>query len=149
MRIQAIPKLPPNLRPRKPEPDEYLTPSLYPVRDADASDYKFSGGSRWGIFYPLRARTFGLPRSPACYCICFGRKLIYIGSSVNLHARAHGHTFKKSRRKDEIKTEWGICNRNDLVIKYKTFRDNGEWLALEYRLIKRLHPPGNKRGVER
>jgi hypothetical protein len=147
MQILAIPKLPPRLQPRRPEHSEYLSRGYYPVRDTDQSDYEFGGTSKWGIAYPFSDETFGLFVVPACYCIFLGKRLVYIGSTVNLRQRVMHHDIFKSRGKDVLKTEWGFCLRQDLMVKYKTFRDNGEWLALEYRLIKRLHPLENKRGA--
>jgi excinuclease UvrABC nuclease subunit len=88
---------------------------------------------------------WNLPTVPACYVVYADGAVCYVGSTVNLRQRAMAHRFRPLQFSEHFSTPWGQFNT--LTLKYKTPRREGDWLGLEYRLIKRLKPAFNKRGV--
>lgn len=85
---------------------------------------------RWQITSSFKK----IPPVPGCYAFYRWRKLYYIGSSVNMRQRIWGHA--NSGRIDK-----------PTHIKFKPTRRYGEWLMVEARLLRRLHPTANIKGV--
>lgn len=92
-------------------------------------------------------------RGPGCYAIYLDGVLAYIGSSENLYVRLliHRAKFKlgipDKRLVPVIHTQFGTCSK--VAIKVRLSSRFGEWLMVEARLIRRLKPSGNIRGVSR
>lgn len=76
-----------------------------------------------------------LPESPGCYAAFLDGRLVYVGSSTNIRKRVMAQ-----RAKLEF---WGRSIRLALI-RFRIYRRTGEFLAAEYRLIKKLRPPFNK-----
>jgi len=83
-----------------------------------------------------KATRGSIPNMPGCYAIYRGRTLVYIGSTQNLNARLENH-WRDSKR-------WGVTPNTPLTIKVRVSRKAGDWLMIEYRLIKRLRPEVNR-----
>lgn len=81
------------------------------------------------------------------YAIYLDGDLVYIGSSENLRSRVrqHGRGFHGNIFTTKLETQFGNCNR--VTFKIKLARRFGEWPMREMRLIRRLKPCGNSRGV--
>lgn len=69
---------------------------------------------------------------------------VYVGSSENLPKRLAGYSIRRSFTKGYI-TPWGQFS--SLRLKIKLSERAGDWLMWEYRLIDRLQPRCNRRGV--
>lgn len=89
-----------------------------------------------------------------CYAIYRGKKLWYIGQSENVRRRIAGYRFENFPGPDEFfhgftRTPWGDWSWSDseLTAKVVYARRFGEQLMTEARLIRRLRPLMNKRGV--
>lgn len=94
-------------------------------------------GSRW-----IRAKllTDVFPSSAACYVIFEGRKLLYIGSAVNLRSRLCGHRIYEGL----IGYREGACDPKKVTVAYRPSLRVGDWAMVEIRLIRRLKPPLNR-----
>lgn len=101
--------------------------------------------SRW-VTARADEDLFNLPRVSACYVIYASGRLVYIGSTENLRSRVGGY-LKVPRYSNEFVTPWGRHMR--VVVKYRPSRRYGDWAMVELRLIRRLQPTGNTRGVRR
>jgi excinuclease UvrABC nuclease subunit len=86
------------------------------------------------------------PRLPGCYAVYVAGELVYIGSCLDFRKRLTQHKFRCSYS-GGVFTPWGVFE--GVVIKIRTFRRFGEWLMVEARLIRRLHPRFNVSGVRR
>lgn len=92
-------------------------------------------GVRWITFDEPFIRRARLPRVPCCYVIYApDGKLLYVGQTFNVRARFAAH-----RRE-------GLFPK-DGYIKIRCGEHYGDWLMREARLIRRLRPPMNARGV--
>jgi predicted GIY-YIG superfamily endonuclease len=77
-----------------------------------------------------------LPEWPCCYVFYLHGKIVYIGQTENLLQRFRSH---------EAKSPW--FSSVGLTLKFKLSRRFGDWAMTEVRLIKRLKPEWNRRGV--
>lgn len=80
------------------------------------------------------------PSSPGVYAVYLDGILSYIGSSNNIEARLRGYNIRPGYAPGFF-SFWG--RHNDLKIKARVSKRDGEWLMREYRLIQRLTPPLN------
>lgn len=92
-----------------------------------------------------------IPKVGACYALFGDGKLLYIGSTKNLFTRFYrGHSnasyMYRARTRSWV-TIWGEFR--SVIIKFRPVRKFGDWAMIELRLIKRLKPPGNWRGLGR
>lgn len=90
-----------------------------------------------------------IPKAACAYAIYLNGALSYIGSTENLRSRCRQHGIDQSppRYSNVIPTPWGSFL--NVVIKYRKYRQYGDWLAIEARLIRRLRPRFNIRFVSR
>lgn len=86
-----------------------------------------------------------LPNAPCCYVLYFDRRLVYVGSTESLSKRIKGHV-EYARYSAGYTTAWGYCN--SVIVKAKFPNYYGQWLMTEFRLIRRLKPLFNIKGVE-
>lgn len=88
---------------------------------------------------------------PGVYAIYLDRKLAYIGQSERVRTRLVSHlagahiNMHVDHDAPAIVTQWGTVDR--LTLKFKPSRRFGDRLMREARLIRRLRPVLNRRGV--
>jgi GIY-YIG catalytic domain len=83
-----------------------------------------------------------LPDEPGVYVVYIDGALVYIGSSsTSVKTRVHSHGLTVRGYGNAITTPWGSAQ--DLIVKVRSCRSYGDWLAIEARLIRRLRPPFN------
>lgn len=91
------------------------------------------------------------PPTSGVYVLYEGLHPVYVGQSVNLLGRLRQHAGQL--QKQNGKANDGVLPQTtrseDLSLKYKVCRRDGEWLALEYRLIKKLRPKNNRTIIAR
>lgn len=119
------------------------TQSLMPkFKRGTLPTHSTSTGSRW-IRAKLTADVF--PSTPACYVVFEGKKLLYVGSAINLRGRLNCHRIYEGM----IGYRQGVCNPAKVTIAYRPTVKYGDWAMVEIRLIRRLKPPINgKRRLE-
>ena len=136
----------------------YLSSLFYRYDELNCEPEEVRRGSDWLTFQYGRD---SIPPWSACYVIFLDGKLTYIGSSENVRTRLSSHLkwYRKHQngslmqvgRLDRgegeltIVTPWG--NSDNVRVKVKRSRAFGDWLMVESRLILRLQPSGNMRGV--
>lgn len=98
--------------------------------------------SRWSRVDP--ANISSLPTVACVYAIYINGNLVYVGQTVNLRARFREHGFEYSYANDVV-TPWG--RSRDVFAKFSVSPKYGEWAMRELRLIRRLRPRGNSRGL--
>jgi len=77
---------------------------------------------------------------------CF--RLIYIGSSESIKKRVTSHiSFPAGRPFFSKAAERLESGHGPFIVAYKLTQKNGDWLMLEHRLIERLQPECNRRGI--
>lgn len=84
---------------------------------------------------------------PGCYAIYLDGRLVYIGQSANVRRRLLDYGIHSNIFADKTETPWGQADV--VVVKFKGSTRAGDWLMREYRLIKRLNPPGNRAHCKR
>lgn len=98
--------------------------------------------SRWRS-YSIRPV---LPRSPGVYAIYLDGRLAYIGQSVDLRNRLSEHRIRQGYDHN-VHTDWGTFKTMQIKISFS--RRYGDWAMRELRLIRRLRPWANRRGIGR
>lgn len=98
--------------------------------------------SRWSTYDCIPV----LPRAPGVYAIYLDGRLAYIGQTVDLRNRLAEHRLRDGYAKN-VHTEWGTFKT--LVLKISLSRGYGDWAMRELRLIRRLRPWANRRGLGR
>lgn len=93
----------------------------------------YRGSPKWRSFDPKK--PCNLPPFPCCYALVHDGLVVYVGQTLNLRARFYAHTLPK-----------GI-GAGSLVLKAKFGEKYGDWAMREARLINRLRPKYNIRGV--
>ncbi len=83
----------------------------------------------WFVFNNVRE----LPDWPCCYVIYVKGELVYIGKTLNLDLRFFQHRLTFGTRNVRVKAK--LCRRF------------GEWSMVEDRLIARLQPKMNVKGI--
>ena len=86
------------------------------------------------------------PDIEACYVVYCDGQLTYIGCAENLRKRFHCR-FEYARYSATINTPWG--GFLNVKVKYRPSRRFGDWAMIELRLIRRLQPKGNRKGIRR
>lgn len=98
-----------------------------------------------------------IPSAPGCYVVYADDRLIYVGSTHDLHQRITNHRFRYCYSEFVI-TPWfppGSTNSGRqpipfncrrLTVKYRPSVRYGDWAMVELRLIRRLQPLFNKVG---
>ncbi len=86
-----------------------------------------------------------IPEEPGCYVIYMDGRVVYVGSTTNVLKRIKAHGIRLARYSNGYYSAWGRAHR--LLVKCKVGERYGEWRMWEARLIKRLQPPYNRRGV--
>lgn len=107
--------------------------SIFTRNRDEFAEFRKTRKSLWISFTLLD----NLPCWPCCYVIYIHRKLAYIGETESLRTRMCKHRY-------------GILSdlpESEVIIKAKLCRRYGEWAMTERRLIKRLQPPLNRKGV--
>lgn len=91
----------------------------------------------------LRDAVLDIPSRPGCYVFVGDGRAMYVGQTTNLPQRLTDHLRESGTRLHEghIRTPWGCVTQ--LAVAYRRSRFVGDWLTLEYRLIRRLKPNGN------
>lgn len=104
--------------------------------------------SKWQTVYPYYEISQLEPR-PAVYALFeAGKGLFYIGETANMRARVHQHGIVLARYSNSYQTaQFGWIG--DLVIKVSYSARFGEESMRERRLIRRLQPPLNFRGLKK
>lgn len=85
--------------------------------------------------------TGSFPRCAACYVFIVDNRCVYVGSTVNMNVRMRAH---RNPARDRTPIPW---KHQDILVKYRPSKKYGDWLMLELRLIRRLKPVGNQKGV--
>lgn len=99
--------------------------------------------SRW-ISYDVMSSAL-MPNGPGCYAIYIDGALMYVGQSLRVrHRLFHGHGINYTFG-SHIRTPWGMFR--SVTFKVKHGRMYGDWLMTEARLIRRLEPEFNRRGL--
>lgn len=102
--------------------------------------------SHWIAMHPINSIGDFEPRAAtyAIYDALVG--LIYIGETTNMRARMHQHSFVCSRYSLSYRTvQFGLISNPTIKVKYA--RKIGQEAMWERRLIRRLRPLRNQRGV--
>lgn len=86
-----------------------------------------------------------LRKAPGVYAWYVDGKLIYVGQSWDLATRVRRHGVNSARYSNRIETPWGMADRVTLKVRYS--RRLGDWQMWEARLIYRLRPLGNQKGL--
>lgn len=97
--------------------------------------------SIWKVFKFDRCALLDLPTSPGCYVVFMDGELIYVGQSINVYKRFKAHKLRMDYHGQTILTPWGKAN--SVVVKVRRPIRYGDWLGVELRLLRKLHPPGN------
>lgn len=93
--------------------------------------------SRWTPFDPVSNGS--LPSGAGVYVIYWDDKVVYIGSASSLNARMKAHRCGEP--------VWMTNSGVRISGKFCRSSKYGEWLMVEARLIRRIKPKFNKRGV--
>ena len=114
--------------------------------------YMNKRGSRWEEFDPTDPRT--IKASAGCYVIYFGDQIVYVGQSENVKRRISGYRCVNRCGEDDpfdgyTSSPWGDAHWRDggLRGKVRYAARFGEQLMTEARLIYRIRPPFNRRGL--
>jgi hypothetical protein len=107
---------------------------------------------RWGVShwvtlvepYPILPGVH-IPSVACCYLFVIDQRHVYVGSTQDLLCRMRQHFRSFRGGHDGLQTPWGVCS--SFVLKFKPSRRYGDWLMDEARLIKKLRPALNIRGV--
>lgn len=98
-------------------------------------------GVRWFDFNPHDPSD--APRVPGVYCYKYGRLVAYVGSASDLRARLLQHASQPR------KSAWMLCpDPAELTGKFRPSLKYGDWMMIEARLIRKLRPAFNWRGVD-
>lgn len=92
--------------------------------------------------------TTSWPRGPGVYALFNMRRLVYIGSAQNLYRRLLEHGIHRVHHASWFPRQG--CEpvpRAHLALRIAASRRMGDWLMREYRLVRRLKPCFNVRGV--
>lgn len=100
--------------------------------------------TRWNVL--TDDAVFTAPKGAACYAIYLDGLLTYVGSTENLRVRVGNHV-KIPRYSALFDTPWGRARC--VTVKFRPSRKYGDWVMHELRLIRRLQPTGNTRGIVR
>jgi len=104
--------------------------------------------SRWksGSFQDLHLHNLPeFPVVPGVYVLYLDGVLSYIGSTENLSGRIWTH-IRFATYSNAIITLWG--HFTSCEVKYLPTKKLGDWLSIEYRLIRRLKPRFNIRHAD-
>lgn len=85
--------------------------------------------------------------APGVYAIYIDGVLVYIGSTNNIKSRMCQHQICLARYSNSVVTPWGYFT--DVKIKIRRSQCFGDWAMIELRLIRKLRPRFNYRGVKR
>jgi hypothetical protein len=97
-----------------------------------------------------RDRLKTIPTCPGVYAIYIQNRLYYIGQSQNMRDRMVRHGIRDAESGNIHAglvidgKRWRACH---VFIKTRSVKRLGDWLRLEYILIRRLKPPGNSAGT--
>ena len=90
-----------------------------------------------------------MPAAAGVYAIYIGGELVYVGQSVDVQNRFHGHNLRFGYSPC-ILTPWGEYPINTpITVKVKLSRRRGDWAMWEIRLIHRLRPIFNRQYLGR
>lgn len=114
--------------------------------------YMDKRGTRWESFDPTDPHT--IEARPGCYVIYLGGRLVYVGQSENVKRRIKGYRCVNRRGAEDMRdghtnSPWGPAHWRDggLRGKVRNAARFGEQLMTEARLIYRIRPPFNRRGL--
>lgn len=104
--------------------------------------------SKWITIYPYYELA-QLDPEPAVYVLYeIGKGVVYVGETSNLRARIHQHGFVLARYSNSYQSrQFGWIG--DIRLKVKYSARFGEESMRERRLIRRLRPPFNFRGLKK
>jgi excinuclease UvrABC nuclease subunit len=104
--------------------------------------------SKWIELATPRINIDDIERRPGVYVIQCDDIISYVGSSTNLRDRIKTyqmHYNTSAEDKPFYTRKWGFWRHISCRIKYS--ERLGDWFMIEHRLIVRLQPPFNTRGV--
>lgn len=100
--------------------------------------------SRWKII-PTNAIFTDVPSCPGVYAIYKGNELVYVGQTSNLRKRLTTHRCSARGGNTRRLTAIDCLGTTALWFKVRPCDHRfGEWLSLEYRLLRRLRPKLNR-----
>jgi hypothetical protein len=107
---------------------------------------------RWQKFDPTA--RWDCRDAPGCYVIYRGGVIVYVGQSESIRRRLTDYRFQNRPGADDMfsghtRTPWGEWRWAEGKITGKVFyaRKFGEQLMVEARLIRRIKPLLNRRGI--
>jgi hypothetical protein len=108
--------------------------------------------NKWLLMDPTYARDCA--DLPGCYVIYKGPQVLYVGQSESVYRRIRNYRFANHTGSGDVfdgytMTPWGPFHWRDGKITGKACypKRYGEHLMLEARLIRRLQPQFNRRGL--
>ncbi len=93
----------------------------------------YRGAPKWRSFNARKPSD--MPPFPCCYALVLNGVVVYVGQTLNLRARFYAHTLPRD------------IGPGVLVLKAKFGERYGDWAMREARLINRLRPKYNVRGI--
>ena len=91
----------------------------------------------------------GMPKAPAVYAVYIDGTLVYIGQTTDLRNRFYEHRFRYGYAKNIILPWCDVPNTSEVTIKACRGRRYGDWAMRELRLMRRLKPRFNVKGMGR
>lgn len=111
-------------------------------------DWRLHAPGRWAA-YSMFPALDKLPRFAGVYAVYINDALVYIGSSVDIANRFSEHKLRYGYG-DSLITPWGDYPGDArVVLKVRRSLVYGDWAMWELRLIQRLRPVHNRRGLGR
>lgn len=114
--------------------------------------YMDKRGTRWQTFDPSDFRS--VEAKAGCYAIYVEARLVYVGQSENVRRRIKGYRCENWAGRDDhfdgyTDSPWGNARwrYGGLTAKVRYAARFGEQLMTEARLIYRLRPSFNRRGI--
>jgi hypothetical protein len=109
--------------------------------------------SRWEKFSAKLSTNASDPNCPGVYVFSFAERVVYVGMSGNIRNRMRGHKIANvcgpNLHDGYVRTPWGNLPWADgkFSAKYKATGSCADALALEGKLIRKIRPEFNIRGV--
>jgi excinuclease UvrABC nuclease subunit len=92
-------------------------------------------------------RVVEMPMTPAVYAVYLDQELVYLGQTSNLRNRFREHNFRFGYKKNVLLPWVDVPDYTVIRIKASGSKKYGDWAMRELRLIKRLRPRFNIKGV--
>lgn len=101
---------------------------------------------RWIRTNPMYSFEFPAALPPCVYVVFGDGRPLYVGQTMNLRARFRDHALRYSYD-NRVITPWDVPRPKDAWLKVRFSVAWGDWLMWEARLIRKLQPVGNIRGI--